>query len=201
MTESANNTVVVAGSGSAITDQQGNNWTISEYDTVLVNNKPAAFTALVAEIAYVNHTVWHENTASEWYSWTGSGWVSGQNPLPTTNTVILEAIAALSDQITAFETYTMKELTTMSSTLGTELSTAEAQAATDQQAETAAIAGLTTAVSALVAAFQGAAPGSPITQAQIDAITAVDTQIQANTAAVTAETGTVTSDTPAAPAA
>ena len=43
----------------------------------------AAFSADVAEIAYVSKTVWQENTSNQWYSWTGSAWSAGNDPLPT----------------------------------------------------------------------------------------------------------------------
>ena len=81
---STNDTFVLAGSTSTITDAAGNHWTISATGTVMENAKSAGFTADVAEIAYVNATLWHENTAKSWYSWTGSAWTAGADPLPTT---------------------------------------------------------------------------------------------------------------------
>jgi beta-glucanase (GH16 family) len=81
-TPTPNDTVVLAGSPGGITDSAGNRWTISTADTVLDNGSAAGFTANVAEIAYVNGTLWHENTADHWYSWTGSGWNAGNDPLP-----------------------------------------------------------------------------------------------------------------------
>ncbi len=74
--------MVRAGSTGTITDAAGNRWTISSTNAVLENGKAAAFTANVAEIAYVNKTLWQENTIDQWYSWTGSGWSAGNNPLP-----------------------------------------------------------------------------------------------------------------------
>ena len=68
------------GSTAAITDAAGNRWTISSSNTVLENGQPAASTGNVAEIAYVDKTVWTENTANQWYSWTGSGWNAGVIP-------------------------------------------------------------------------------------------------------------------------
>ena len=85
MTASPNDTVVRAGSTAAITDAAGNLWTISSTNAVLENGKAAAFTANVAEIAYVSNTVWQENTSNQWYSWTGSGWSAGADPLPVHN--------------------------------------------------------------------------------------------------------------------
>jgi beta-glucanase (GH16 family) len=76
-------TVVQAGSNAAITDNTGNTWTISSGNTVLENGAPAAFTASVAEIAFIGGTVWHENDVGQWYSWSGWGWNAGTDPLPT----------------------------------------------------------------------------------------------------------------------
>ncbi len=80
---SASGTVVSAGSNDAITDSAGNGWTLSSGNTVVENGSAAGYTANVAEIAYVDGQVWHENTSGNWYSWTGSGWTGGSNPLPT----------------------------------------------------------------------------------------------------------------------
>ena len=82
MSASPNDTVVLAGSTGAITDAAGNVWTISSTNAVLENGKAAAYTANVGEIAYVSNTVWQENTSNQWYSWTGSGWSAGNDPLP-----------------------------------------------------------------------------------------------------------------------
>ena len=67
MSASPNDTIVRAGSTGAITDAAGNLWTISSTNAVLENGKAAAYTANVAEIAYVNKVVWQENTSSQWY--------------------------------------------------------------------------------------------------------------------------------------
>src|SRR5580704_10918261 len=79
---SPNGSIVTAGNNTAITDAAGNRWTISSSNAVLENGKAAAFSANVAEIAYVSNTVWQENTSNQWYSWTGSGWSAGNDPLP-----------------------------------------------------------------------------------------------------------------------
>jgi len=91
---SANDTVVLAGSGSAITDAADDQWTISTANAVLENGSPAGFSANVAEIAYVNGTVWQENTSSQWYSWTGSAWDAGTDPLPTSGSTAGSGSAA-----------------------------------------------------------------------------------------------------------
>ncbi len=82
MSASPNDTIVRAGSTGAITDAGGNLWTISSTNAVLENGKAAAFSANVAEIAYVSNTVWQENTSNQWYSWTGAGWNAGTDSLP-----------------------------------------------------------------------------------------------------------------------
>ncbi len=79
---SPNGSIVAAGNGTAIIDTNGNTWTISSTNAVLENGQAAAFSANVAEIAYVSKTVWQENKSNQWYSWTGSGWSAGNDPLP-----------------------------------------------------------------------------------------------------------------------
>jgi hypothetical protein len=84
---SANDTVVVAGSTSAITDASGNTWTLVS-GVVDENGTAAGYSSGVTEIAYVNGTVWQENASSLWWSWTGTGWSTGAgtstSPLPAT---------------------------------------------------------------------------------------------------------------------
>jgi beta-glucanase (GH16 family) len=80
-TPSANGTAIHAGSTGAITDAAGNRWTLSTTNAVLENGTTAGFSANVAEIVYANGTVWQENTGNQWYSWTGSTWVAGGDPL------------------------------------------------------------------------------------------------------------------------
>jgi Cellulase (glycosyl hydrolase family 5)/Ca-dependent carbohydrate-binding module xylan-binding len=83
-TPSPNDTVIKAGSGSSITDANGNVWTITSSNTVDENGSAAGYTANVTEMAYVNGNVWHENTSGNWYEWNGSGgWNTGSDPLPT----------------------------------------------------------------------------------------------------------------------
>nr|WP_294553582.1 cellulase family glycosylhydrolase [uncultured Rhodopila sp.] len=84
-TASPNDTVVLAGSASAITDASGNSWTLVS-GVVDENGTAAGYSAGVTEIAYVNGTLWQENASSLWWSWTGTGWSSGAgtstSPLP-----------------------------------------------------------------------------------------------------------------------
>jgi hypothetical protein len=84
-TASANDTVVLAGSTSAITDSSGNSWTLVS-GVVDENGTAAGYSSGVTEIAYVNGTLWQENASSLWWSWTGTGWSTGTgtstSPLP-----------------------------------------------------------------------------------------------------------------------
>ena len=85
-TPSPNDTVVLAGQAKQITDASGNAWTITAGATVAINGAPAATSAFVTEIAYVNNTVWQENQWNEWWGWDGNGWNLGNgtttSPLP-----------------------------------------------------------------------------------------------------------------------
>lgn len=82
---SANDTVVAAGSGQAITDASGNTWTIVN-GVAQENGQAAGYSAGVTQIAYVNGTVWQENGSHLWWSWGGSAWAGGNgtstSPLP-----------------------------------------------------------------------------------------------------------------------
>jgi hypothetical protein len=66
-TPSNNDTVVDAGSTAAITDANGNQWTITNGGQVAVNGTVDAVTKNVTEMAYVNGTIWQQNSAGYWY--------------------------------------------------------------------------------------------------------------------------------------
>ncbi len=87
-TPSANDTTVLAGSTTAITDASGNLWTITSAGLVAVNGAADTTTANVIELAYVNGTVWQENTSKLWWSKTSptATWTAGADPLPATPT-------------------------------------------------------------------------------------------------------------------
>lgn len=70
-TESANASVVLAGSTVALTDALGNAWTITSGGAVGLNGHPVPGTSSVAELAYVGHVLWQENTGRNWYGVTG----------------------------------------------------------------------------------------------------------------------------------
>jgi hypothetical protein len=84
-TPSPNDAIVLAGASGSLIDSSGNVWTITSVDTVDENGRAAGYTANVAEIAYVNNVIWHENDSEQWYAWNGSGWTSGADPLPTSS--------------------------------------------------------------------------------------------------------------------
>lgn len=194
-TTSLDDTVVVAGSGAAIIDAAGDRWTISSANAVLKNGRAAAFTANVAEIAYVKSVIWHENTADQWYEWTGSGWTSGQNPLPPPLSPADQILALLQAVLPTLAT--KQELQAMGTTLGQQLDTAQTQEQTDAATTQADISKLTTDIGTLVAAFQGAQVGQPITQAQVDAANTLDQTLKSMDTAVQAADATVTGASPA----
>jgi hypothetical protein len=78
---SQNGAVVTDNSGSAITDNASNKWTVKN-GIVYKNSATAGYTARVTEIAYVNNVVWQENASNLWWGWTGSGWTNN-NGTPT----------------------------------------------------------------------------------------------------------------------
>jgi hypothetical protein len=67
VTPSANDTVVKAGSSSAITDAAGNKWTITSGGQISVNGVVDAVTAGVIELAYVDGKIWQENSNLDWW--------------------------------------------------------------------------------------------------------------------------------------
>ena len=87
-TASANDTMVLAGSGNAIVDASGNRWTISSGNLVAVNGAPDTTTANVTELAYVGGKIWQENSANLWWGESGptSAWApaagTSASPLP-----------------------------------------------------------------------------------------------------------------------
>ena len=84
VTPSADDTVILAGSSGSITDASGNVWTIAA-GVVDENGQAAGYSENVSELAYVNGTIWQENTSNLWWEWNGSTWPGGGSavsPLP-----------------------------------------------------------------------------------------------------------------------
>jgi hypothetical protein len=74
-----------AGPSAIITDADGNTFQILADATISINGGAVStVSSNVIELAYVNHVVWQENSAGNWYSYTGSGGWSG----PTTTSPI-----------------------------------------------------------------------------------------------------------------
>lgn len=117
-TASANDTVVISGAATAITDAAGNVWTITSGDQVAVNGVTDTSTANVTEIAYVNGQVWQENANAMWWSKTlptdqwGPTLGTPTSPLPAvtvptpTPVAISVTAAGITQQITTLTTAT-----------------------------------------------------------------------------------------------
>ena len=113
-TPSPNNTVVT-GTASAITDASGNKWTITSGGQVAINGTADTTTSGVIELAYVNGTIWQENSSKLWWGETqpNASWApsagTATSPLPATptpppaiipsanNTVVTGTTAAITD--------------------------------------------------------------------------------------------------------
>ncbi|MEA2771848.1 MAG: hypothetical protein QOD93_4810, partial [Acetobacteraceae bacterium] len=90
---SPNNTMVLAGATTAITDATGNKWTITSTGQVAVNGVADTTTANVQELAYVNKAVWQENASNMWWDKTsptaawGPAAGTSTSPLPAPITI------------------------------------------------------------------------------------------------------------------
>jgi hypothetical protein len=80
---------VKAGSTGAIVDASGNAWSITSTNQVAVNGVADSTTANVTELAFVNGTIWQENSSYLWYGKTSptAAWSPNlgttTSPLPT----------------------------------------------------------------------------------------------------------------------
>ncbi len=95
-----NDTIVLAGSKSSITDASGKAWTIVN-GVVQENGTAAGFSANVTEIAYVNGNVWQENSAKLWWEWNGTTWPgngTATSPLPSSATIAATTASATVSQ-------------------------------------------------------------------------------------------------------
>ena len=63
-----------------IVNSSGAVWTVSS-GVVFKNGSTAGYTASVIELLYRNGTIYQENSAGGWWSWTGSTWALSSNPL------------------------------------------------------------------------------------------------------------------------
>ena len=88
-TPSPSGTVLLPGQGGRIVDSALNIWTIQNAvvtthplsPCAFENGSIAGYNYNVAEMAYVGGKIWVENKSGLWYSWNGSSWVAGTNPL------------------------------------------------------------------------------------------------------------------------
>jgi hypothetical protein len=103
-TPSANDTTVISGSPAAITDASGNEWTIASNGEVAVNGVDDTTTANVTELAYVNGTIWQENSNDLWWgktsptaSWSPSAGTA-TSPLPAAVTIAPNSTSATVSQ-------------------------------------------------------------------------------------------------------
>ena len=84
------NDTVVTGTSAAIVDASGNKWTITGGGQVAINGAADATTGNVIELAYVNGTIWQQNTSKLWWGETtpNAAWSpqagTATSPLPAT---------------------------------------------------------------------------------------------------------------------
>jgi aryl-phospho-beta-D-glucosidase BglC (GH1 family) len=62
-----------------ITDINSNVWTVAA-GVIAENGKPAGYSAGVALLLYFNNVIYQQNTAGNWWSWSGNTWVAGKDP-------------------------------------------------------------------------------------------------------------------------
>lgn len=70
---SANDTVVLAGSGTSITDSAGDVWTLTAGAQVAFDGSTIGETSNAIELAFVGGVVWQENSSSNWYTMADNG--------------------------------------------------------------------------------------------------------------------------------
>ena len=137
-TASPNDTVVQAGSSAAITDASGDDWGIDSAGQVTLNGVGDATTWNVIEIAYVNGTIWSENTSDLWWEKTSTGapWSPSSgtftSPLPSGSSSISVSVGGTTTSVdptvigtttVADETFTLSATNVAAVTLGVEAST------------------------------------------------------------------------------
>ena len=81
---SANDTVVLAGSGTSITDSAGDVWTLTAGAQVAFDGSTIGETSNAIELAFVGGVVWQENSSSNWYTMADNGGTAFTATGPTT---------------------------------------------------------------------------------------------------------------------
>ena len=66
-----------------IVDSSGNVWTVAS-GVIYENGKLAGYSNAVTLLVYDNKTIYQENTAGGWWSWSGGTWVGSSDPLTVT---------------------------------------------------------------------------------------------------------------------
>ena len=67
-------------SAKQIVDSSGNVWTVAS-GVIYENGKLAGYSNAVTLLVYDNKTIYQENSAGGWWSWSGGTWVSSSDPL------------------------------------------------------------------------------------------------------------------------
>lgn len=73
-------TIILLGSSASITDNLGNQWTLTTGGVVNINGSAAGFTANVIEIVWSGGQIFQENNALNWWFWDGANWISTTAP-------------------------------------------------------------------------------------------------------------------------
>jgi len=79
-----------------IIDSSGNVWAVSG-GVIYKNGVLAGYSNAVAQLVYDNNTVYQANAAGGWWSWNGSTWVAGTDPVGGTATLNLSGNPSTSD--------------------------------------------------------------------------------------------------------
>jgi Glycosyl hydrolase family 26 len=90
-TASASGTMIP--SATQIVDSAHNVWTVVG-GSVKESGVAAGFTANVSLVLYYGGTIYQENTACLWWSWTGGAWVTTSNPAPSITPACSSSTAA-----------------------------------------------------------------------------------------------------------
>ena len=79
-----------------ITDGSGNVWTISA-GVIYKNGVTAGYSNAVTNLVYAGNTIYQENAAGGWWSWTGGTWVSSNDPVSVAMTLGISGSPATAD--------------------------------------------------------------------------------------------------------
>nr|WP_294525701.1 hypothetical protein [uncultured Rhodopila sp.] len=94
-----------------IVDTSGNIWTLVG-GVVQENGKPAGFSAAVVEVYWDGTTIYQSTSATLWWSWNGTTWVSTASPIATNTPPPTCAQSASSATVSGSKVYGLYELNT-----------------------------------------------------------------------------------------